>query len=314
MRAVLVLALLAWAGTSLVLAELRWFARSSLAERVRPYVGAAAGVGGGGVGGSGGGATSATSSALSVESFRELLAPLAERVGTRLAGAFGVHEEAALRLARIHSPLDVAAFRMRQLGYAVAGGALATPLAVAMRLPAAMVVSVAGAAPLLAFLTAEQQLASASAHRQRRLLLELPVVSEQLAMLTGAGFSLGAALHRIAARSSGVCAHDLRRVTGRVRQGLPIDAALREWAEVARVPALDRLVAVLAMNRTTGDLGRLLSEEARAIRHEVQRQAVVIMERRAQQVWVPVTVATLVPGVIFLSVPFVEALRLFSGS
>jgi hypothetical protein len=29
---------------------------------------------------------------------------------------------------------------------------------------------------------------------------------------------------------------------------------------------------------------------------------------------VPVTVATLVPGVIFLAIPFVEALRLFAGS
>jgi tight adherence protein C len=36
------------------------------------------------------------------------------------------------------------------------------------------------------------------------------------------------------------------------------------------------------------------------------------MERRSQQVWIPVTVATLVPGVIFLAVPFVEALRMFS--
>jgi hypothetical protein len=38
------------------------------------------------------------------------------------------------------------------------------------------------------------------------------------------------------------------------------------------------------------------------------------MERRSQQVWIPVTVATLVPGVIFLSIPFIEALRQFGGS
>ena len=38
------------------------------------------------------------------------------------------------------------------------------------------------------------------------------------------------------------------------------------------------------------------------------------LERRAQQVWVPVTVATLVPGVIFLAVPFLAALKLFSNA
>jgi hypothetical protein len=31
-------------------------------------------------------------------------------------------------------------------------------------------------------------------------------------------------------------------------------------------------------------------------------------------VWIPVTVAALVPGVLFLAVPFVDALRLFGGS
>ena len=69
---------------------------------------------------------------------------------------------------------------------------------------------------------------------------------------------------------------------------------------------------MLALNRQAGDLGRLIGEEARSIRRDVHRELVETIERRAQQVWVPVTVATLVPGLIFLAVPFVEALRLFS--
>jgi hypothetical protein len=68
------------------------------------------------------------------------------------------------------------------------------------------------------------------------------------------------------------------------------------------------------LNVDAADLGRLVSNEARAIRRDVQRDLVQTMERRGQQVWVPVTVATLVPGVIFLAIPFVEALRLFAGS
>jgi hypothetical protein len=30
-------------------------------------------------------------------------------------------------------------------------------------------------------------------------------------------------------------------------------------------------------------------------------------------VWIPVTVATLLPGVLFMAVPFIEALKVFSG-
>lgn len=293
--------LVLWAGATLLLGEVRAVARPSLAERLRPYAP--------------GGLESSRASAglLSVESFREVIGPLASACGTRLARLFGVQEEAAARLARIQSPLDVTAFRVRQL--ATAGFALLAatmPAAALWHAPIAAGLVLAGA-PLLAFLVAEQRLAVASSRRQQRLLRELPVVAEQLGMLLGAGYSLGAAVNRLAGRGSGAAAEDLRRVAARMRHGLAVERALREWADVADVPALDRLVSVLARSRDGGDLGRLVSDEARAIRQEVHRSAVTVMERRAQQVWVPVTVATLVPGVIFLAIPFVEALRLFSG-
>ena len=302
MRAFVLSGLALWAGATLLLAELRWFTRPSLARRLRPY--APAGMGG----------PSARAGLLSVESFRDVVGPLARTVGERLARLFGISEELALRLERIHSPLDVTAFRVRQLGWATAGLAVGGAAAMGLQAPAPMALLLLLGSPLLAFLMLEQQVATASGRWQRRLYLELPVVSEQLAMLLSAGYSLGAALNRLAARGQGACAADLARVVGRVRQGLSEIDALREWATVARVDALDRLVPVLALNREASDLGRLISDEARAIRRDVQRELVETMERRGQQVWVPVTVATLVPGAIFLSIPFVEALRLFSGS
>lgn len=103
-------------------------------------------------------------------------------------------------------------------------------------------------------------------------------------------------------------------VASRIRQGVDDGTALREWAEVARVDGLDRLVAILALNRETADLGRLVSAEARQSRRDLQRRTTELLERRAQQVWVPVTVATLVPGVILLAIPFLAALRLFAGA
>ena len=71
---------------------------------------------------------------------------------------------------------------------------------------------------------------------------------------------------------------------------------------------------MLALNREAGDLGRLIAEEARSIRRDVQRELIETIEQRGQQVWIPVTVATLLPGSIFLAVPFIEALRLFSNT
>lgn len=286
-----------WAGATLVLSEFRWFARVRLVDRLRPYV-------------PGGMADQRRQ----FESFREVVGPLARGVGERVARVFGVSEQLALRLDRIHSPLDLTAFRVRQLGWSIGGLAAAAAMTGALRPAPALSTLLLAGGPLLGFLVQEQRVAAASAQWQRRLFLELPVVAEQLAMLLSAGYSLGAALNRLADRGRGCCALDLQRVVQRMRQGLSEADALREWAAVARVDALDRVVAVLALSRDAPDLGRLLSAEARAIRRDVQRELVETMERRGQAVWIPVTVATLLPGVVFLAIPFVEALRLFSES
>lgn len=300
MRLLVASGLVGWAGAALLLSTRRWFARRPLTERLRPYA-------------PGGLAPAHRAGLLSVDSFGEVVGPLARTVGDRLGRLFGVREDLALRLARVHSPLDVTAFRVRQLGWAVAAFGLGGLATVAVAPPPALGLLAVAGAPLLAFLVLEQQAAAASARWQRRLFLELPVVSEQVGLLLTAGYSLSGALTRVAQRSSGTCGRDLARVIGRMRQGLGEAEALQEWAAVARVDAVDRLVHVLALNREAPDLGRLISEEARATRADVHRQLVEQVERRGQQVWIPVTVATLVPGVTFIAVPFVQALSLFSG-
>lgn len=298
-RLVVLSALGLWLGATLLLSRVRWFARVPMSERLRPYA-------------SGGMASAPRPGVLSAESFRDAIGPLASTVGERLARVLGVAEELDVRLARIHSPLDATGFRIRQVGYAVAALGVATLFSAAFRPPLPIALLFVAGGPLLAFLVLEQQLATASKSWQRRVFLELPVIAEQLAMLLSAGYSLTAAMNRVATRGAGACARDLRRVLARIRQGLSDVEALREWAATVQVDAVDRLVPVLALNREASDLGRLLSEEARGIRRDVQRELIELVERRGQQVWIPVTVATLVPGVIFLAVPFVTALQLFA--
>ena len=288
-------------GSTLLLSELRWFRRRPLVDRLAPYV-------------AGGGSARRRGAVMSAASFGQVVGPLARAVGERVARTFGVTEPLAVRLERVHSPLDVTSFRVRQLAWAGVGLVVGGVLAVGAGLAGAVALGFVVGAPALAFLVIEQQLAAASARWQRRIFLELPVVAEQLGMLLGAGYSLGSALSRLATRGTGACGRDLGRVTGRIRQGLTEVEALREWAAVADVEALRRLVSVLSLNRQAGDLGRLISDEARSIRRDVHRELVETIERRGQQVWIPVTVAALVPGVIFLAVPFIDALRLFSNT
>lgn len=298
MRALAILSLSAFVGMALLLSERRWISRPRMTDRLSPYAP--------------GFAANGRLGLLSVASFREVIAPLSRAVGERVARGFGVSEELGIRLRRIHSPWDVTAFRVRQLGWAGAAFVVATLVAVGLELPALFAVPGVLGPPILTFLVLEQQVVGASSAWQRRLSLELPVVAEQLGMLLSAGWSLSAALNRVAERGSGNCSKDLTRVMQRMQQGLTDAEALQEWSDLAGVEAVERLVSILALNQETADLGRLISEEARAIRRENQRELIEAIEKRTQQVWIPVTAATLIPGLLLMGIPFLDALTLFS--
>ena len=296
MRMAVLSGLVLWAGAAVTLSELRWVRRPSLAARLRPY---------------GPGEATPGVAAVAAGSLADVVISAARRTGERVARLLGVSEDLEVRLERLHRSEDPSAFRVKQVGAATLTMAVGGLAVAALGMPALPALLSLLGAPLLAFLVVEQRLSAHSAAWQRRLFHELPVVTEQLALLLAAGWSLTAALDRIAARGSGAAAQDLARVCRRIRQGLSETAALQEWAIVARVDAVDRLVAVLALDRHTGDVARLVAEEARAVRRDAHRQLIEAVERRNQQVWIPVTVATLLPGSLFMGIPFIEALRMF---
>ena len=188
--------LLVWVGATLLLSRWTRLSRPGLTERLRPYSP-----------GGGGGADPA--GLFSVASLRDVVGPLARVCGDRLAAVFGVTEPLSSRLRRIHSDMDVNAFRVRQLAGAGLAVLAAAVLAGGLGLPALVAILVIAGAPLLTFLVLEQRLVRASERWQQDLALELPVVSEQLAMLLNAGFSLGAALARLSERGHGCAARDL---------------------------------------------------------------------------------------------------------
>ena len=297
-RIAILASMIFFVGATLALSELRWFRRKSLADRLRLYS-------------AGTHTANLNSGSLSVATFAQIIGPLARSIGEMMSSVTGTGDELAARLTRVHSAYDVTTFRVRQLGFAVAGGVGGALASVAIGAVGASTIVLTLIGATLSFLLVEQRLTTESKRRQERIFHELPVVAEQLGMLLAAGFSLGSAIGRVAERGNGACAQDLRMVNSRIRHGLTEIQALREWATIADVDALHRLTGILALNRDTGDLGRLINDEARSIRREAQRRLMETIEKRSQQVWVPVTVATLIPGVIFLAIPFIDALSLF---
>lgn len=300
-RVLLLAGLLVWAGAALLLSQWSRLMRPTLTDRLRPFH-------------PGGASVARRPPPGSVASLLEVLQPLVGQAGDRLASLLGVTEGAERRLRRVHATESASQFRLRQAAVSAGAAIAGSAVALATSAPILIALLLIAGSPVLAFLVTEQRLARRSEEWQRRTADELPVVAEQMAMLINAGFSVGAALARLADRGTGCVARDLETVVNRIQQGVGETIALREWSESVAVEPVRRLVALLTLHAEAADLGRLISTEARAARRDLQRRTIEQIERRAQQVWVPVTVATLLPGAVLLAVPFLAALHTFANA
>ncbi len=291
---------LLWIGVATCLAQTPWGRRRPLRRRLAPFLPGAAGPG-------------TDPPAAQVGSGAAVLSPAALHLLDRISRMLGAHDELATRLLRADDRREASTYRAQQLAGAVVATCVGGAVAVGAGTSELGAVALLLGAPAAWVVGTERHLDARIADQQRRLRLELPVVGEQLAILIGAGYSLPAALQRLAERGRGRAARDLGVVSRDLRRGVHESAALAGWEARTGLPAVGRLVKVLAMHRDAGDLGHLVAAEARATRAESHRALVETIERRSQLVWIPVTVATLVPGLILLAVPFVAALRQVTG-
>ncbi len=226
----------------------------------------------------------------------------------RIAALADADAELAARLREAGIARSPFEFRARQVGGAAAGlaasGAALAGAGVRPLLALAGALGVAAAA----YGAWEHILARSTALRRTQITEELPIVAEQIGMLLASGMSLTSALDAVARRGHGVCAEGMERVGARVAGGAAVEVALAEWADEAGSAEIRRFVGVLTLHEDTTDVAALVSDEARSARMEAHRRLIAHIERRSEQVWIPVTVAALVPGCVLLAIPFSDAL------
>lgn len=286
-------------GLAMLLAGAPWFRDRPLVDRLRPYVGGADLAGRREPG--------------TLADVAQVLSPIARDLGARVSRSLGVTSDLSTRLARAGRDTDADSFRLRQLSHAVVALILAGAWVMAVRPNPALCIATVAGAPVLVILGHEHALSRAGEQRRKRLAAELPILVEQLGLLVAAGFSVTGALTRLATRGNGIASQDLSRVLLRIRHGVPERTALADWSELSGIEAIGRVTAILSLHGQTADLGLLIADEARTVRAEAHRELLEAIERRSQLVWIPVTVATLVPGLIFLAVPFMSAMSQVGG-
>ncbi|MDA8261405.1 MAG: hypothetical protein M0Z47_01100 [Actinomycetota bacterium] len=198
------------------------------------------------------------------------------------------------------------------------GGALvaaATCMALALGLLAvgrdglAIPAALAGAAALATPVGAQL----ARARRERRAMeAELPLAVEKLAVYLASGFSLSAALTRLG-EQEGAAGRAFALIGNGVRSGLSAAEAGAEAAKRWPGPAMTRLATLLEGTTGGADMVRAARSAAAGLRAEAHRGALAAMEKDSQKIWIPITIAALVPGVVMIFVPFVAVMRSVAG-
>lgn len=280
------------AGLVLTLVRLPLARRTTLDERVAPYLG---------------GLPAATRGAVG----RGAAASLRSRAAAALGGSASVRR----RLERAGHHGGVEAFRAEQVVWAsvglLAGGTVATVLWWARHSTAGPLGALVVIAGVGGFVARDWLLSRQASRREARMLAEFPTVADLLALSVAAGEGPVAALERVVRVSSGELATELRRALADLRSGTAFGEALGALATRTGLPALARFVdgVVVAVERGT-PLADVLQAQAQDVREARRRALVETAGRKEIAMMVPVVFLILPVTVLFAIYPGFAFMRL----
>lgn len=235
----------------------------------------------------------------------------------RFGGLLGGEESLHRRLRQAGSPADPAAFRGRQLAWALAGLALGGILIVVAVLFGRATTAIAILPPLLAIaavLLRDAWLTRAAHARVARIQDELPTVLEFVALCLSAGESILDSLRRVSDVGAGELTAELREVVVAVGTGSPLPEALARFADRLQITALTRAVdqIVAAIDRGA-PLAHVLHAQALDAREDAKRTLIERAGRKEIYMLVPLVFLILPLSVLFAVFPGVFMLRLGLG-
>lgn len=229
--------------------------------------------------------------------------------GAALDRAFGGSASVARRLIRSGSPMPAQQFRAEQVIWGVAGGFAGLLVGTLWWLRRDDAGLLPALTPLLGALAGvagrDWLLGDAVRRREQRMVAELPIVADLLALSLSAGEGSVAALERVCRLCRGDLSAELATALAQTRTGIPVAVALQGVADRTGLVALVRFVdgIVIALERGT-PLADVVRAQAQDVREETRRGVIEAAGRKE--------IAMLVP-VVFLILPVTVLFALFPG-
>jgi tight adherence protein C len=235
----------------------------------------------------------------------------------RLTGLSGGSASLDRRLHQAGWAMDAAAFRGRQLAWAIGGLAIGGGLVVALVLTGRASAAATLLPPLsavIALVAYDARLSAAARARVARIQEELPTVLEFLALCLSAGEGILDSLRRVSAVGAGELTGELRSVVVAVGTGSSLSEALSRLSGRLQIPALSRSVdqLVAAIDRGA-PLAHVLHSQALDAREEAKRGLIERAGRKEIYMLVPLVFLILPLSVLFAVFPGIFMLRLGIG-
>lgn len=239
----------------------------------------------------------------------KVFAPMVEDAAGRLERLLGGTASIRRRLDAAGQDRSVQAFRVEQVLAGAAG--LGAAIVVSLFLlaggsagrPTALLAFCAGGI-VIGVLARDYTLSRAATRREKRVLAELPVVAELLALSVAAGEGPVAALERVARTTHGELAGELARALADVRAGTPLVTTLDAMARRTNVPALARFTDGFAVALERGTpLAEVLRAQAEDAREAGRRALLEAGGRKEIAMLFPVVFGILPVTVLFALFP-----------
>lgn len=235
---------------------------------------------------------------------------LLRRLGARVGGAADLEA----RLRRAGWRMDAAAFRARQLTWAIVGLVVGAVLVVALVLAGSFAPAV-GVLPLLGAAAGtigyDLRLGAAVRARAARAAEELPTILEFLALCLAAGEGAFDAIRRVSSVGSGEIVTELRRAVLDVGTGSSLSDALASVARAIDTPAVARSIdqIVAAIDRGA-PLAQVLQAQAADAREDAKRVLIEKAGRKEIYMLLPLVFLILPLSVLIAVFPGIVLLRL----
>ncbi len=239
-----------------------------------------------------------------------LMAPVLIDAARRLEVVVGGSRSVRRRLLALGSTRTVEDFRVEQVIWGVAGVLVGLLAGVGLSAAAgstsavALVLCVLTGA-LVGVLGRDWLLSAQVSRRQQRMLAELPVIAELLALAVTAGETPAAALERVCRLCRGELAQELETALVETRSGTALPVALQSLAARTSLDQLARFTdgLIIALERGT-PLADVLRAQAADVREASKRALLASGGRREIAMMVPV---------VFLILPLTVLFALYPG-